>query len=318
MLLRGGSAWCSASSVILLVLGRFYGPLMSVDHKHSITVPNAIASNTIVVVSCCGGHKPHFSTMMPPPPPPPPKRASGTNGSSRLVAPPPPPLPKTKPAQTAYMASSSTSVPVPKSYEPYGEIPSSTGSSTAHRRHAAAAATNQPTFAYGVGSAPSKAAAKPSPYMPMPPSSYGQPKLKQERRTSAIPTATENELLQYDHNPTALAFLIPSLLSILWWHESPIILQTLLILGLILYGLDMVNARDALAVVAWISALIMTMVSGFATLLQVDDSEATGGAMILYLIRLAVEGLFFCTMVGPDLLTDTVLSSTALLTCEFL
>ena len=64
----------------------------------------------------------------------------------------------------------------------------------------------------------------------------------------------------------------------------------------------MVNARDALAVVAWISALAMTMVSGFATLLQVDDSEATGGAMVLYLVRLAVEGLFFCTLVGDGML----------------
>jgi hypothetical protein len=143
--------------------------------------------------------------------------------------------------------------------------------------------------------------------MAMPPSSYGKPKpVKQDRRMSAASTATDSEPLQYEHNSTALALLLPSLLSILWRHESPIILQTLLILGLILYALDMVNARDALAIVAWISALVMTMVSGFATLLQVDDSEATGGAMILYLIRLAVEGLFFCTMVGGDIHVDIV------------
>ena len=132
----------------------------------------------------------------------------------------------------------------------------------------------------------------------MPPSSYGKPVPgKEERRPSANSAATNSGPLQYEHNSEAFALLLPSLLSILWWHESPAILQTMLILGLILYGLDMINARDAVAVVAWISALVMTMVSGFATLLQVDDSEATGSAMILYLIRLTVEGLFFCTLV---------------------
>ena len=74
-------------------------------------------------------------------------------------------------------------------------------------------------------------------------------------------------------------------------------IHVFLFVTLVLYALDLANARDALTVGYWISALIMTMTSGFATLLQVDDSEASGGAMILYLLRLAVEGMFFCSMV---------------------
>lgn len=128
--------------------------------------------------------------------------------------------------------------------------------------------------------------------------------MSKKDRQASVSSATDaaDNPLQYEYNSKALAFLIPSLVSILWWHESPVILQVLLILGLILYGLDMINARDSLPVVAWIGALIMTMVSGFATLLQVDDSEASGSAMILYLIRLAVEGIFFCIVVSGGLI----------------
>jgi hypothetical protein len=65
-----------------------------------------------------------------------------------------------------------------------------------------------------------------------------------------------------------------------------------------MYALDLINARDSLTVASWISALVLTMLSGLGTLLQVDDSDASGGAMILYLIRLAVEGALFCLTVS--------------------
>jgi asparagine N-glycosylation enzyme membrane subunit Stt3 len=87
---------------------------------------------------------------------------------------------------------------------------------------------------------------------------------------------------------------------VLWWHESPVVLQTLLVLALILYALDLINARDSLTVVSWISALVLTMLSGLGTLLQVDDSDASGGVMILHLVRLAVEGSLFCLMVSTN------------------
>ena len=84
----------------------------------------------------------------------------------------------------------------------------------------------------------------------------------------------------------------------MWWHESPVIIQIFLFIVLFLYGLDLINAKDALAVAVWIAALVLTMASGFGTLLQVDDADADGSTMILFLVRLAVEGMLFCSMVS--------------------
>jgi len=80
------------------------------------------------------------------------------------------------------------------------------------------------------------------------------------------------------------------------------VVQTVLIVTLILYGIDLMNARDAFSVVSWFSAIILTVISALSTLLQVDDADAVnGGIMILYLIRLTVEGCFFCLMVSSSL-----------------
>lgn len=101
----------------------------------------------------------------------------------------------------------------------------------------------------------------------------------------------------YDSGPNStatLSFMLPSLLSILWFHESAIVVQCFLFGVLILYGLDLVNARDGLTVGVWIVALLLTMASGFGTLLQVDDTDATGGAMLGYMMQLAVEGMLYC------------------------
>jgi hypothetical protein len=67
---------------------------------------------------------------------------------------------------------------------------------------------------------------------------------------------------------------------------------------LVIYLLDLINARDGVCVGVWIGSLVLTMVSGFMTLLEVDDAEASGSAMILYLLRLAVEGMSFCSWVS--------------------
>jgi hypothetical protein len=48
----------------------------------------------------------------------------------------------------------------------------------------------------------------------------------------------------------------------------------------------------------WIAALVFTMSSGFATLLTIDDLEANGSTMILFLSRLAVEGMLYCSWVS--------------------
>ena len=62
--------------------------------------------------------------------------------------------------------------------------------------------------------------------------------------------------------------------------------------------MDLMNTRDGMAVFLWLGAPVMSMVSGFGTLLQAEDAEATGGAMILYLVQLAVEGLLFVSIVS--------------------
>jgi hypothetical protein len=243
-------------------------------------------------------------TMMPPPPPPPPRRGA-TNGStsslnSRPGPPPPPqrfPAPQTATSRPPSYPTSYSAVPPPPPprppYEPYGEVPSSTidNSTSAHRRHVATSSTAPPSAYSNYGNQTiSSAYHTPSSYpIPIP-----------IKPVLAAKNGNEPPLLQYQHNGTIACFLLPSLVSVLWWHESPVVLQTLLILGLLLYALDLMNARDSLMVTSWISALVLTMLSGISTLLQVDDSEASGGEMILYLIRLAVEGCLFCLLVSHE------------------
>lgn len=99
----------------------------------------------------------------------------------------------------------------------------------------------------------------------------------------------------YSHNVAALLFLVPTLASILWWHDSIIVLQIFLFIALGLYALDLLNSRDIIAVGVWIGALSMTIASGYGTLLQVDDASATGVSMIKFLLQLSVEGMSFCT-----------------------
>ncbi|KAL3920513.1 MAG: hypothetical protein SGILL_003225 [Bacillariaceae sp.] len=104
---------------------------------------------------------------------------------------------------------------------------------------------------------------------------------------------------QYTHNAASLSFLLPALFSILWYHDkSPLVVQVAIFVMLVIYLLDLINARDGLCVGVWVGALVLTMVSGFMTLLEVDDADATGSSMILYMLRLAVEGMSFCSWVS--------------------
>ena len=102
----------------------------------------------------------------------------------------------------------------------------------------------------------------------------------------------------YTHNGASLSFLIPALASVLWWHDSIIVIQIFLFVVVALYALDLINSRDGVAIGVWIGALVMTIGSGYATLLQVDDNYVSGGAMILLLLQLAIEGMMFFSWVS--------------------
>ena len=102
----------------------------------------------------------------------------------------------------------------------------------------------------------------------------------------------------YAHNAASLSFLVPALASILWWHDSIIVLQIFLFVVLGLYALDLMNSRDGIAMGVWIGALVMTIASGYGTLLQMDDAEAPGVPMIRSLLELSVEGMIFCAWVS--------------------
>ena len=270
--------------------------------------------------------------MMPPPPPPPPPLPPRPQAPSHFAPLPPPPTqsqptnnttnnvggasqitkPPPEPPQQPSARFASYSTPSAPRYEPYGEVsvPTVTSSSTpaglAHRRSndirnqpatalsatATAASTSgktKPTQPYGYGQGVASSYAVPSRSYPQ------QENKKSERLTPKEMDATNSN--QYQHNIACSCFLLPSLASILWWHESPVILQVFLFYALVVYAMDLMNTRDGMAVILWLGAPVMTMVSGFGTLLQAEDAEATGGAMILYLVQLAVEGLLFVSIV---------------------
>ena len=107
---------------------------------------------------------------------------------------------------------------------------------------------------------------------------------------------------QYAHNAASLSFLVPALASVLWWHDSIIVLQVFLFVALGLYALDLSNSRDGIALGVWIGALIMTIASGYGTLLQVDDAGIADISMIGFLLQLAVEGMLFCAWVSEILM----------------
>jgi hypothetical protein len=127
----------------------------------------------------------------------------------------------------------------------------------------------------------------------MPQTSYSKPQPQTTKRPSIAP----DKPMVYQHNLQSLTSLCTTLASLLWWHESTIIIQIFAFVGLILYGLDLCNARDSLAVSVWIAAFILTMASGIGSLLLVDDADAVGVNMLVYLLQLLVEGVLFFSMV---------------------
>ena len=227
--------------------------------------------------------------MPPPPPPPPPPgprrpKVSGGNGNVNVSAQPkpPPPSPYHKSEASApsmvkpnNLGSSTAPQARPsKVYEPYGkiQIPSSSYTGMSHRN------TNL------------DAQRK---------SSYVLPSTSREGTNLRSTQKNRSSAPGYSHNLATLSFLLPTLASILWWHDSIIVLQIFLFVALGLYALDLSNSRDGIAVGVWIGALSMTLASGYGTLLQMDDSNATGISMISCLLQLSVEGFSFCSWVSP-------------------
>jgi hypothetical protein len=206
----------------------------------------------------------------PPPPPPPP-----------LPPPPPPPPPRPSYGSTSVSNASAR----PQTYaEPYGkiQIPSSSYSSAgmSHRNTSSEQHYQQQST-----------------------SSYVLPQTPRtdviERRRSSSSMNVQSAS-HYDHNAASLSFLLPALASVLWWHDSIIIVQIFLFVVLVLYSFDLINSRDGVAMGVWIGALGMTIGSGYGTLLQVDDNDVSGSTMILFLLQLAVEGMMFCSWVSLD------------------
>jgi len=111
-----------------------------------------------------------------------------------------------------------------------------------------------------------------------------------EKRSSAFGKTN----FQYEHNAVALSFLVPALVSILWWHDSIVVLQAFLFIALGLYALDLLNSRDGLATGAWIAAVAMAIASGYGALQQDDEVAVSDIAMMRFLLQLAVEGMLFC------------------------
>eukprot|EP00934_Nitzschia_sp_Nitz4_P001440 Nitzschia sp. Nitz4//scaffold253_size28098//9209//15122//NITZ4_008141-RA/size28098-processed-gene-0.22-mRNA-1//1//CDS//3329544300//1440//frame0 len=212
---------------------------------------------------------------MPPPPPPPRRRGVGaTDGQPPPPPPRPLPMPSTSPATpTTYSMPTATTTSV------------SSSTTTTHRR-TPAKASDAPSFHYGAATHTSTS------YMaPHAATSYPMPR----KNESGIPTpaTTANLSPRYQHNTAALLLILPCLASVLLWHDSAFTIKVFLFVALSLYALDLINAREAFAVSLWFAAFIMTIASGISTLLQVDDSEATGGRMIFFLLQLAVEGFPF-------------------------
>jgi hypothetical protein len=164
--------------------------------------------------------------------------------------------------------------PASQRYEPYGkiQIPSASYSGISHRN---TSTEQQNVSSYILPSTP-----------------------RDDTKLRSTTEKSRPSALFYFHNTATLSFLIPTLASILWWHDSIIVLQTFLFVALGLYALDLLNSRDGIAVGVWIGAFGMTIASGYGTLLQVDESSSTGVSMINFLLQLSVEGMSFCTWVS--------------------
>jgi hypothetical protein len=180
-------------------------------------------------------------------------------------------------------------------HEPYGEV-RTTGlgtSSVAQRRHgdanaAAAAATNYPT--YFIPTAP---VGLRSPRIAD--VSYSPSTTTTSNTTTASPFQTK---LKYQHNATALVFLLPPLLGLMWLHASSYPMQAFLLMGLCLYGLDLANLRQGAAVCVWIGFGLLLCVSGWFILLDEGDDEDSGGYVLGLLLRIAINSFLYFCLVG--------------------
>jgi hypothetical protein len=178
-------------------------------------------------------------------------------------------------------------------HEPYGEV-RTTGlgtSSVAQRRHGdtnAAATTNYPT--YFIPTAP---VGLRSPRIAD--VSYSPSTTTTSNTTTASPFQTK---LKYQHNATALVFLLPPLLGLMWLHASSYPMQAFLLMGLCLYGLDLANLRQGAAVCVWIGFGLLLCVSGWFVLLDEGDDEDSGGYVLGLLLRIATNSFLYFCLVG--------------------
>ena len=272
---------------------------------------------------------------LPPPPPPPPRRPNNQNAAaaassssskpkqrSTAFVPPPPPPPAAAAAMSysqpsasmsssyggtshnpnasgsSYSSSSSYTSSIPKSNEPYGAV----GTGMTKRTTSSSIQNQTSTYSYG-GSQPSAYASRmtattttPSSMTTIPKTaaSSNHPASSKNHHNSTDPTS-KAQRIQNQRLGSGLALCFG---SILWFHGDTLwVLQLCLILALILYAVDLMNLRDVTLSLVWIFSVVFTMASGFATLLQVDDADATGSHMLFYLLRLTVEGLLFLSMV---------------------
>jgi hypothetical protein len=245
----------------------------------------------------------------PPPPPPPPPAPVAHLGAQQSWAPlaTPPAAPSSMehhvptqqtqnspPANTfqySYVASALPDMYPSSSNEPYGEVISTTTTNTLTHRSEAKRHVQPPTFSsYGSDGVSS--------------SSYGGHATTSSYGGGTAGSTTagamnffKNNALEYKHNRVSLVFLVPPLVLLFWSFESPYPLQTLIFLTLALYGMDMANARELLAVFLWVCAAILTMVTGWFLLLETPDDADTGLATLSIIVRTTGHCFLFLSLV---------------------
>ena len=107
----------------------------------------------------------------------------------------------------------------------------------------------------------------------------------------------QSNTLEYQHNRVAVVFLVPPLLLLFWSFESPYPLQTLIFLTLAVDAMVRANARELLSVFLWVSAAILTMVTGWFLLLDTPDEEDSGLTTLSILMRITGHCFLFLSAV---------------------
>ena len=221
--------------------------------------------------------------------PPPPAATKNGNGSSTNFQ-----YSYAKPALQGNQASAAAS------NEPYGEvIPKKTSneSGLTHRsdakRHftdANKSPTNTTTYVAGASGGLSYGSAAPSAY------------------SSGAMGFFQQTILEYQHNRMAVLFLLPPLLTLFSSMDSPYPIQTMIFLTLAMYGMDMANARDLLSVCLWVSAAILTLVTGWFVLLGTPDEDDGGLTTLSIILRTCGNCFLFLSLVSIRTVVLTIIN----------